>query len=211
MPLSTGKDALHEHRLGTTDLLTVLSENGKDSIYWAIVAVLPRKQILVDNATAMVDLTCLVHVGQISSIQSYRDKLANIVIPGPMRGTRTLDKLIEFTDRFMVSISVRPYILLVDAITLTPLSNPATDLQFLASGHSVFMFVNAVIMGLANDLSWCLSWEKWLLDDTDEGFMARTKEVARYLVLNLDLSNVSKVKYHLVGKDSYGQMQVSKH
>ena len=60
------------------------------------------------------------------------------------------------------------------------------------------MFVNAVIMGLANDLSWCLSWKMWLLDDTDEGFMAGTEGVVRYLVLNLNLSDVSKVRYHLV-------------
>ena len=73
MPLSIGKDALHQYRLGTTDLFTVLSENGKNSISWDIVAVLPRKQILVNNVTAMFDLTCLVHVGQISSIQLYRD------------------------------------------------------------------------------------------------------------------------------------------
>ena len=208
---SIGAVALQEQGLGTTDLPAVSSENGKDSISWGIVAMPPRDQLLLSNVLAMFDLTCLARVGQISNAKPYRNKLAKIVVPGLMGSTRTLDKLIELTDRFMVSINVRQQILLVDAITLAPPCNLAPDLQFLASGHSIFMFVNAMIMGLTNHLSWSPSWVKWLLDDTDKGFMARTEEFSRYLVFKADLSNVSKVRFHSVGKDRHGQMHVSKH
>ena len=70
---------------------------------------------------------------------------------------------------------------------MMPSSNPATDLQFLTSSHSVFMFVSAVIMGLANDPSWCLSWEKRMFDDTAKGFIAGIERFARHLVFSLAL------------------------
>ena len=126
---STGAAALQEHSLGTTDLHAGSSENGRDSISWDTVAMPPREQLLLNNVTAMFDLTCLVRVGQMSNVQQYRDKLAEIVIPGWMRGTKTLDKLIEFIDRFVVSMNVSKHILLVDAISLQPLSNLTSDLQ----------------------------------------------------------------------------------
>ena len=88
---SIGAVALQEHSLGTTDLPAVSSENGKDSISWGIVAMPPREQLLLNNVTAMFDLTCLVRVGQISNAKPYRDKLAKIVVPGLMGSTRTLD------------------------------------------------------------------------------------------------------------------------
>ena len=79
---SIEEDALQEHSLGTTDLPTVSSENGNDSISWEIVAMPSRDQLLLNNVMAMFDLACLNRVGQISSVQSYRDKLANIVVSG---------------------------------------------------------------------------------------------------------------------------------
>ena len=58
-----------------------------------------REQLLLNNGTAMFDLTCLVRVGQMNDVQQYSDKLVEIVIPCWMRSTKTLDKLIELMDR----------------------------------------------------------------------------------------------------------------
>ena len=79
---SIEEDDPQQHSVGTTSLPTVSSEHGYDSIAWEIVATPSRDQLLLNNVMAVFDVTCLNRVGQISSVQSYRDNLAIIVVSG---------------------------------------------------------------------------------------------------------------------------------
>ena len=80
---SIEEDAPQQHSVGTTSLPTVSSEYGYDSISWEIVATPSRDQLLLNNVMVVFDVMCLNRVGQISSFQAYRDKLAINVFLAP--------------------------------------------------------------------------------------------------------------------------------